>query len=122
MSFLEDIFAQLEKAHGTTVLEEIRDGQRHAVTGGELLQAVGKARAYLSTHGLKKGDRCALLANNSVQWVALDLAMMAEGVIVVPLYARQAPVELVAMMKDCTPSLICCGDTGLRDAIRQNWS
>jgi long-chain acyl-CoA synthetase len=121
MSFLDDILAQLDKVHDTPVLEEIRDGQRHAVSGGEVLQAVGKARAYLSTHGLKKGDRCALLANNSVQWVALDLAMMAEGLIVVPLYARQAPVELVAMMKDCTPSLICCGDAGLRDAIRQNW-
>jgi long-chain acyl-CoA synthetase len=121
MSFLEDIFSQLDKAHDAPVLEEIRHGQRHGVTGGELLQAVGKARAFLSTHGLKKGDRCALLANNSVQWVALDLAMMAESLIVVPLYARQAPAELVAMMKDCTPSIICCGDAGLRDAIRQNW-
>lgn len=121
MSFLDDIFAQLDKVHDTLVLEEIRDGQRHAVSGGEILAAVGKARAFLSTHGLKKGDRCALLANNSVQWVALDLAMMAEGLIVVPLYARQAPAELVAMMKDCAPSLVCCGDAGLREAIRQNW-
>ena len=34
---------------------------------------------------LKKGDRCALLAPNSIRWVALDLALMAEGIIVVPL-------------------------------------
>ena len=46
---------------------------------------------------------------------------MAEGLIVVPLYARQAPLDLVAMMKDCSPALICCGDTGLRDGIVQNW-
>ncbi len=39
----------------------------------------------------------------------------------VPLYARQAPAELVAMMKDCSPALICCGDAGLRDGIMQNW-
>jgi long-chain acyl-CoA synthetase len=121
MSFLEDIFAQLENAHDKPVLQEIRDGQRQSVTGGQLLEAVGKARAFLSTHGLKKGDRCALLAHNSVQWVVINLAMMAEGLIVVPLYARQAPAELVAMMKDCTPALICCGDAGLRDAVRQNW-
>lgn len=122
MSFLEDIFAQLEKAHHSPVLEEIRDGQRHSFTGGQLLEAVGKARAFLSTRGLKKGDRCALLAHNSVQWVAIDLAMMAEGLIVVPLYARQAPAELVAMMKDCTPALVCCGDAALHQAIRGNWS
>jgi len=121
MNFLENIFAQLERANNTVVLEEIHQGQRRSVTGAELLQLVGKARAFLSTHGLKRVDRCALLGHNGIQWVALDLAMMAEGLIVVPLYARQAPAELVSMMKDCSPSLICCGDSGLRDAIRQHW-
>ena len=46
---------------------------------------------------------------------------MAEGLIVVPLYARQAVEELVVMMKDCAPALICCGDTELRDGIVENW-
>ncbi len=63
-----------------------------------------------------------MLAPNSIRWVAMDLALMAEGLIVVPLYARQAPSELVAMMKDCTPSLMCCGDAALRDGIASNWA
>ena len=46
---------------------------------------------------------------------------MAEGLIVVPLYSRQAPAELIAMMKDSTPSLVCCGDAALRDEIAQSW-
>src|SRR5262249_30687688 len=46
-------------------------------------------------------DRCALLGANSIRWVATDLALMAEGLIVVPLYSRQAPRELVGMLKDC---------------------
>jgi long-chain acyl-CoA synthetase len=70
---------------------------------------------------LKAGDRCALLAANSIDWVAMDLAIMAEGLIVVPLYSRQEPAELVSMMKDCSPSLICCGDAALRDAIVKEW-
>src|SRR5580704_8391459 len=41
--------------------------------------------------------------------------------IVVPLYSRHAPAELVAMMKDCSPALVCCGDAALRDGIVQNW-
>ena len=39
----------------------------------------------------------------------------------VPLYARQAPAELVAMMRDAQPQLICCGDAALRDAVRAAW-
>jgi long-chain acyl-CoA synthetase len=126
MNFLENIFAQLDAAADTRVLWEIHDQEApqelsFGLTGGALLTRVAQARAFLLSKGLKKGDRCALLAHNGIDWAALDLALMAEGVIVVPLYARQAPAELVAMMKDCSPALICCGDAALRDGIRQAW-
>lgn len=121
MPFVGDIFAHWKSAANATVLAEIRDGQANGFTGGEVLELVRKARTFLASKGLKKGDRCGLLAPNSIRWVAMDLAAMAEGLIVVPLYSRQAPAELVAMMKDSTPSLVCCGDAGLRDAIQQAW-
>lgn len=86
-----------------------------------MLQLVSQARLFLSARGLKEGDRCALLAANGIDWIATNLAIIAEGLIAVPLYSRQAPSELVAMMKDCSPALICCGDAGLRDGILQAW-
>jgi len=121
MPFVGEIFSQLKAAADTTVLQEIRDGQIKGVTGGEFLELIRKARTFLAAKGLKKGDRCGLLAANSVRWMALDLAAMAEGLIVVPLYFRQAPAELIALMADSAPSLICCGDAALRDGIQQNW-
>jgi long-chain acyl-CoA synthetase len=121
MNFLENMFARLEAANDIPVLQELRAGQIVQVTGRELLNLVGQARSFLATQGLKKGDRSAMLAHNSIEWVALDLAIMAEGLIVVPLYARQEPAERVAMMKDCSPALICCGNAGLRDGILQVW-
>jgi len=121
MPFVGEIFSQLKAAADTTVLAEIRDGQVTGVTGRELLELIRRARTFLASKGLKKGDRCGLLAANSIRWVALDLAAMAEGLIVVPLYFRQAPAELVAMAKDSTPSLVCCGDKILRDGIQQDW-
>jgi long-chain acyl-CoA synthetase len=120
--FVEEIFSQLQAVADTRVLAEIRDGAITGVTGGELLELVRKARTFIASKRLKSGDRCGLLAANSIRWVAMDLALMAEGLIVVPLYSRQAPTELIAMMKDCTPSLVCCGDAALRDAIAQNWT
>src|ERR1700716_2309554 len=121
MPFVGDIFSQLKVAADTRILQEIRDGQVTGVTGGELLEFIRKARTFLASQRLKKGDRCGLLAPNSIRWVAVDLAAMAEGLIVVPLYSRQAPAELVAMMKDCTPSLVCCADATLRAGIQQAW-
>lgn len=121
MSFLDQIFARLESSADQTLLTELRESGPVPVTGRELLRMIAEARAFLASHGLKKGERCALLAANGIRWIAMDLAIMAEGLIVVPLYSRQAPAELVAMMKDCSPSLICCGDQALRDSIVQNW-
>jgi long-chain acyl-CoA synthetase len=121
MPFVGDIFSQLKAAPDIRVLQEIRDGQFTGVTGPELLELVRKARTFLASKGLKKGDRCGILAPNSIRWIALDVAAMAEGLIVVPLYFRQSPAELVAMMKDSTPVLACCGDATLRDGIQQAW-
>ena len=121
MNFLQEIFTQLEAAPDTTILQELRDGRIVLITGSELLEQVHKAQSFLAAQRLKKGDRCALLAHNGIRWVAMDLAIMAEGLIVVPLYARQAPEEIVVMMKDCAPALICCGDAELRDGIVENW-
>jgi long-chain acyl-CoA synthetase len=118
VSFLDDIFARLESAGEKALLQELGGETQQAAS---LLRMIGQARDFLASRGLKKGDRCVLLAHNSVRWVAIDLAIMAEGLIVVPLYARQAPAELVAMMKDCSPALIICGDAMLRDAIVENW-
>jgi len=121
MPFVGEIFSQLKAASGVTVLQEIRDGQVTGVTGAELLAMVRKARTFLASRKLNKGDRCGLLAANSIRWMAVDLAAMAEGLIVVPLYSRQAPAELVSIIKDSSPALICCGDPMLGDGIRQHW-
>ena len=119
--FLDEIFVQLRAAGDTRILAEIRDGVITGVSGSEFSELVRKARSFIASRGLKPGDRCGLLAINSIRWVAVDLALMAEGVIVVPLYSRQAPAELISMMKDCTPSLLCCGDAALRESIVQLW-
>ena len=113
MTFLETIFARLQGAANTPVIGEVRDGRIVSFTGGELLAMIGQARRFLGARGLKRGDRCALLAPNSVGWAALDLAMIAEGLIVVPLDARQVGGEIASMIEDSTPALICASDAAL---------
>ena len=120
-NFLENIFAQLKRADGRVVLREIRGEQFVSLTGGELLDQVQSVRAYLRRSGLQPGDRCALLAANSIRWAAFNLALMAEGAIVVPLYSRQASGELASMMKDCQPRLLFVGDAALGEGVAQAW-
>jgi long-chain acyl-CoA synthetase len=121
MNFLEQIFARLRQSAEAPVLQEARGEKLLAATGGELTAMIARARAFLRAAGLRKGDRCGLLAPNSIQWAALDLAIIAEGGIVVPLYSRQAASELVGMMQDCSPVLLLCADATLRESILKEW-
>ncbi len=121
MNFLENIFERLQGAAGRVVLAEAHAGGDRTATGSELLSQIAMASAFLRASGLAKGDRCALVAPNGIRWAALDLAIIAEGLIAVPMYARQAAGELAAMLRDAEPGLICCGDAGLRDAIAAEW-
>jgi long-chain acyl-CoA synthetase len=121
-NFLETIFAQLQRSADRVVLREIHGEQFISATGRELLDQVRHVRAYLRGAGVRPGDRCALLAPNSIRWAVFDLALMAEGIIVVPLYARQSPAELAAMMKDSEPKLLLASDAALADSALQVWT
>ncbi len=121
MNFLENILSKLQEGTGRVVLAEANAGGDRTATGSDLLGQIATARAFLRASGLTRGDRCALVAPNSIRWAALDLAIIAEGLIAVPLYARQAAGELAAMLRDAGPGLICCGDAALRGAISAAW-
>jgi long-chain acyl-CoA synthetase len=121
VDFLENILDRLRQSPERVVIEELRPTGKVAFTAGQLLESIAAARAYFVAARLRKGDRCALLARNSAQWTVVDLAATAEGLIVVPLYPRQAPAELAGMLRDCQPRLICCGDAALRDELRAAW-
>src|ERR1700736_495607 len=120
-NFIENIFGQLQRAGERPVLREVRGEGVSSITGFGLRITVDRVRTYLRTEGLRPGDRCAILAPNSIQWAALDLALMAEGIVVVPLYSRQAPGALAAMLKDCEPRILFTSDAALGDAVVKGW-
>jgi long-chain acyl-CoA synthetase len=120
-NFLENIFAQLRRSADRVVLREIRGEQFVSVTGSELLDLVQRVQGNLRGCGLQPGDRCTLLAPNSIRWVAIDLALMAEGVVVVPLYSRQAPGELRAVITHCQARLLLVGDASLSEGVARAW-
>jgi long-chain acyl-CoA synthetase len=118
MNFLEHIFSNLESSGSRPVLQEPHEGGLVAATGTELRTQIEIARGFFRSARLQKGDRCVLLAPNSIRWVAADFALMAEAVIVVPLNTRQTPAELAVMIRDADPRLICAGDAALADEVR----
>jgi acyl-CoA synthetase (AMP-forming)/AMP-acid ligase II len=66
------------------------------------------ARAF-EQHGLKRGDRVALLARNELEYIEIQIAAQRAGVILVPLNFRLAVAELRKILSDCQPRLLIHG-------------
>src|SRR4029077_14545549 len=120
-NFLQNIFERLQRSAGRVVLREVHGQEFFSKSGAELLSLVENARQWLRSAGIQPGERCGLIAANSLYWIAIDLALMAEGIVVVPLYYRQTASELVAMLKDCQPRLVLAGDADLQNALTSAW-
>lgn len=117
--FVANIQRRLGEARDATVLREIRGSEIVEVSGAELLRLIAQAVTFIKKRNpkLQAGDRCALLGPNSVRWIAVDLALMMKGIVVVPLYSRQAPAELAAMVRDSGASAVFCDGTELQKCL-----
>jgi fatty-acyl-CoA synthase len=75
------------------------------------LDAVGSRIAqWWQERGIQKGDRVAILAENSLEHFMLYAAALKTGVIVVPLNYRLAARELRHLIEDCAPVLVVVED------------
>jgi long-chain acyl-CoA synthetase len=61
------------------------------VSAAELAPLIGRWQSAFTTLGLVAGDRVALCVKNSVDWIAIDLAALGLGLVVVPLYVDDNP-------------------------------
>jgi long-chain acyl-CoA synthetase len=70
-----------------------RDGRWQDVTWAQVLEEVQVVSAGLVAQGVKPGDRVAIFANTSLQWIISDLAISAAQAITVPIYSSNTPDE-----------------------------
>jgi long-chain acyl-CoA synthetase len=117
MSFVDVFLSHLEGHPDRAFVTEVQGERLVPMRGGRMREMVEQARGALRAAGVSRGDRVVLIAPNSARWVACDLAILAEGATCVPMYARQAPDELAAMIRDCDPKLIVVFGAALHDAI-----
>jgi long-chain acyl-CoA synthetase len=71
-----------------------------------------KTKSYasvLSEIGLKRGDRVAVIAENSPEFAVLDWACHCLGCAIVPIYTSLPADQTQFILKDCQTSLVVCG-------------
>ncbi len=121
MTFVDRMLGFVTDDPRKSLLVEMHGVTKVPTPNSDTSDRIGRARGFLRAQGVVKGDRVVLVAPNSARWVAADLAILAEGAISVPMYARQAPAELAEMMHDAEPRVVIASDDALAEAIRGEW-
>lgn len=88
----------------------------------ELALRVGRWQAALTTLGLGAGDRVALGLKNGIDWVALDLAALGLGLVIVPLYVDDNPDNVVWCVDHAEAKLLVVDNGRMADALRKTGS
>lgn len=102
------------------VLVERVAGKWTPTSSRHLLERVENVACAIRDAGLAAGDRVALIAHNSVDWIVCDFATFFAGCVVVPIYPTQAP-DLTAFILEHSGARLLFIDSGatlarLRDA------
>lgn len=102
---------------GPAILDLSRD-QVTTTTRTALFRQAGRLAAGLRNAGLEQGDRVAVIAPNSAEWIISALAALHAGAVVVPVDIQMPVDELAHVLTDCTPRFMLT-TTAVRERIRE---
>src|SRR5664280_166848 len=86
---------------------------------------VAQIRFLLQQLGVERGDRVALIADNSVNWAAICYAAAGRGAVSVPMYTAQSPADWEYILRDCGAKVVFLDEACVAAPfakIRQNLS
>ena len=86
------------------------------VSYADLLALIVALNGRLRHHGVRPGDRVAILGLNSIEWVAAFLACLDAGAVAAPLSNRLSPYELEAQIALLKPRVVLADDELLESA------
>ena len=115
------LFAEREKMSPDVTAYLVHDGGGWQKTTWRAMGVrVNRLRAALRALNLAPGDRVGLWLENGIDWVACDVAAMAESLVTVPLYTRDSGANISYVIQNAGVCL-CIVDTfeRWRDLVAQ---
>ena len=97
-------------------------GEWRDVAASELAALIARWQAALSARAFRAGDRIGVCLRNGVDWVALDLAALGLGLVVVPLYVEDNPDNVGWCAAHAEARLLVVESTRIAEALGKTGS
>jgi long-chain acyl-CoA synthetase len=93
-------FEAVAKYNRPDALQVKRGGIYQPISHAEVAERVRRAARGLSSLGVRRGDRVAILSENRPEWAIADYACLNIGVTDVPIYPTLPPDQIAYVLKD----------------------
>ncbi len=98
------------------------DGDWRAVTWGAFATQIRRCALFLSSVGVKPGDRGAIFAPNSVEWMAAALGLQTAGGVMVPIYPASTAPQAAYVASHCDAKVLFVDTPALLTRVFEQWS
>ncbi|HKR09898.1 MAG TPA: AMP-binding protein, partial [Gemmatimonadaceae bacterium] len=100
-------------------LQYKKDGAYRPISHAEVLDRVRRLARGLSSLGVRRGDRVALLSENRPEWAIADYACLTAGMTDVPIYPTIPAEQIAYILKDSGAAAIFVSNKEQAEKIRQ---
>lgn len=113
------LFHQLETLPRPDCLSSKTAGQWQSLSSAEVMEAVNALSLGLLQHGIVRGDKVAIAADNCPAWVIVDLALQQIGAVSVPLYPTCTLEDARYILAHAEVKLAFVGSSALQRKLEQ---
>ena len=114
------LISRAERTPNAAAYSEFSNGTWRDVTWHEMERIVNRYRVALDQAGMENGDRVAILLPNCIDWIAFDIAAVANGLITVPLFLQDSETNIEFVLSNCGVRL-CLAESAQRlEALKAN--
>ncbi|MDB5073119.1 MAG: fadD [Candidatus Eremiobacteraeota bacterium] len=117
-AILPDFIAERLSVGQPVALAELRDGQTVSLSAQDVHRRAAAVAHALRGRGVTRGDRVAILANNSVDWLVADFGTLYAGAVVVPMFATTADDQVAFILADSEAKLVFVDDAKVAEHVR----
>lgn len=98
------------------------DGDWRVVTWAAYAKGIRNAALFLSSVGLQSGDRAAIFAPNSVEWISAAMAIQAVGGVMVPVYPANTTPQAAYVIEHSDTKVLFVDTPALLQRVFEGWS
>ena len=100
-------------------LQYRKDGAYRPISHAQILERVRHVARGLSSLGIRRGDRVAILSENRPEWAIADFACLTGGMTDVPIYPTIPAEQIAYILKDSGATAIFVSNQPQAEKIRQ---